>query len=256
MVRGGKSRKFGVNMSSLKVSSFGAFITSWKIGDKEVLYQGSELKRTGIPLLFPNFDAGAPLLNHGFARVSQWQVITENTEAFHLRLTENDILPEFRQVYPYKFIADLKVSVSNNQLDYVLEIKNISQKNLPLLPALHPYWPVAHDKKSQITLDNFPDFNPQNIDWEHNPPDDTYDFINPLVINFPEYKLIIREVVEKDQTYFKKLQIWSQNLTCPDHNFVCFEPSTGPKNGINTNPILVLPNNTVKFHLVFETIFP
>lgn len=243
-------------MSSLKVSSFGAFVTSWKIGDKEVLYQGSELKRGGIPILFPNFDAGAPLPNHGFARVSKWQVIKEKNEACHLRLTENDISKEFRQIYPYKFTADLKISVINNQLDYLLEVKNHSQDNLPLSPALHPYWPIAHNKKSKVTIDNFSDFNPQNINWEQNSPDDTYNFSNPFIANFPDYKLTIREITENNHFYFNKLQIWSQNSTFPDYNFICFEPSTNPKNGINTNPILVSPNNTIKFNLVFEIIFP
>jgi galactose mutarotase-like enzyme len=242
-------------MSQIKVSSFGAYLTSWKIGDREVLYHGSELKRGGIPLLFPNFDAGAPLPNHGFGRLSQWQLIKESENSCHLRLTDNDISPEFRQIYPYKFIADLKIKALDNQLDYVLEVQNLSQKDLPLCPALHPYWPVIHDKKSQIILNNFSEFNPQNTDWEQNPPDNTFIFTNPFIVNFPEYKLVIQEIKENNQFYFKKLQIWSQNSTFPDYNFVCFEPSTGPKNGINTNPILIKSNNTVKFHLQFQIIY-
>jgi D-hexose-6-phosphate mutarotase len=243
-------------MASIKVSAFGAYLISWTVNEREVLYQGSEIKRTGIPLLFPNFDTGVPLPKHGFGRISQWQSIEETTEKCHLSLTENDILPEFRQIYPYKFVANLKIKASDNQLDYLLEVKNSSQKDLPLSPALHPYWPIKHDEKSKIKLINFSQFNPKNINWEDNPPDDTYTLNGEFIADFPDYRLIIKEVKENNQSSFKKLQIWSQNSTFPDYNFLCLEPSTRPKNGINTDPILVPPNNTVKFHLIFEVIFP
>lgn len=242
-------------MSSLKVSSFGAYITSWKIGDKEVLYQGSELKRGGIPLLFPNFDAGEPLPRHGFARISQWQIITESEDFSNLKLTENDILPEYRQIYSYSFEANLKLKTIDNQLDYLLEIKNLDNKNLPLAPALHPYWPVNHGQKNQIILQNFPEFIPQNINWEKNPPDDTYNFNGNFEAIFPDYKLIIREISTDAQNNFHHLQVWSQSSNQIDHDFVCFEPATRPKNGINTDPILLTPKSTLNLHLNFEVTF-
>lgn len=239
-------------MSSIKVSSSGAYLTSWKIDNKEVLYQGSELKRSGIPLLFPNFDAGAPLPNHGFARLSSWQIIQVSEKDCHLRLTENDISPEFRQIYPYKFIVDLKIAAENNQLDYLLEAKNLSHKDLPLSPGLHPYWPIKHLDKSKIRLINFPQFNPEVVDWNTNPPNSLYDFNNQFIANFPEYQLIINDLSHN----FSHLQIWSQNTTFPDYNYVCFEPVTRAPNSINTDPILIKPNNMAKFHLKFQIIFP
>ncbi|MFA6007464.1 MAG: hypothetical protein WC784_02340 [Candidatus Shapirobacteria bacterium] len=239
-------------MSFIKVSSFGAYLTSWIIEGREVLYQGTELKRTGIPFLFPNFDAGAPLPSHGFGRVSNWQLIKNSPDCVQLRLTENDITPEYRQIYPYKFIADLKITTKNNQLDYLLEVKNLSLKKLPISPGLHPYWPVKHEEKSKIKLTNFPQFNPASVNWDTNPPNSLYDFKDELTANFPEYQLII-----KDLSYnFSHLQIWSQNTTFPDFNYVCFEPVTRPPNGINTDPILINPNSKAKFHLQFQIIFP
>jgi len=238
-------------MSSIKVSEYGAYLTSWKIGDREVLYQGSELKRTGIPLLFPNFDIGAPLPKHGFGRISQWQSIEKISKKCHLRLTEDDILPEHRQIYPYKFIADLKIKAYENKLDYILEVRNTDQKDLPLSPGLHPYWPVKHEKKFKIKLIDFPQFNSQDIDWQKNPPDNLYGFNGKFIANFPEYQLIITDLSHN----FSHLQIWSQNSTMPDFNFVCFEPVTRPKNGINDNPFLIKSNDTTKFHLQFTINF-
>lgn len=238
-------------MSSLKVSSFGAYVTSWKIGEREVLYQGSELKRGGIPLLFPNFDVGEPLPRHGFGRLTQWQLIVENESFCHLRLTDSEISPEYRQIYPHKFIADLKITVADNQLDYSLEVQNLSDIEMPLAPALHPYWPVDHQEKNKIVIKNFSKFSPSNTNWEQNPPDDTYDFIYPLEIQFPKYSLKISDL----SSNFKTLQVWSQNSTMSDFNFVCFEPATKPKNGINTDPIILSPKNSTKFHLLFEVTF-
>lgn len=238
-------------MSSIKVSSFGAYLTSWKIDNEEVLYQGSELKRSGIPLLFPNFDAGAPLPNHGFARLSSWQIIQVSEKDCHLRLTENDISPEFRQIYPYKFIVDLKISAKDNFLDYVLEIKNLSQNNLPISPGLHPYWPVKHELKSQIKLINYFQFNPEITDWNNNPPNSLFDFPDEFIADFPNYRLKIKEISE-NKKYFKHLQIWSQNTNFPDFNYVCFEPVVNGPNGINANPILIKSHDTIKLHLKFE----
>lgn len=242
-------------MSSIKVLPQGAYLTSWKIGDREILYQGSETKRTGIPFLFPNFDAGPPLPNHGFGRISEWKKVEKSENFCHLQLTEKNISPEFRQIYPYQFTVDLKIKAIDNQLDYYFEVKNQSEKDLPLSPGLHPYWPIDNDKKSTILINNFSEFNPQNIDWENNSPNDNYNFSGILEVKFPEYFLEIKEIIE-DYRNFRHLQIWSQNSSFPDCNFVCFEPVSRPQNGINTDPILVLPNETEKFHLQFKVTFP
>lgn len=220
-------------MSTLKVSSFGAYLTSWKIKNREVLYQGSQLKRTGIPLLFPNFDAGEPLPNHGFARLSQWQVIKSTPNFSHLKLTNQDIKPEFQKIYNYQFSVDQIIESHDNQLDYFLEIKNLGHQNLPISPALHPYWPVDHFQKNHIKLVDFPDFDPSRIDWENNPPDHLYNLSQDFVANFPDYQLTIREIGESK--YFSYLQVWSQNSSFPDYNFVCFEPATCPPTPLTTS---------------------
>ncbi|MFA5024936.1 MAG: hypothetical protein WC503_00315 [Candidatus Shapirobacteria bacterium] len=242
-------------MAKIKVSSFGAYLISWTIKGREVLYQGSELKRTGIPLLFPNFDYGPPLPSHGFGRVSEWKNIKVSEDSCHLQLTENNINPEYRQIYPHKFIVDLKLKAINNQLNYSLEVQNLGDVDMPISPGLHPYWPIEHSQKSSIKLINFPQFNPLLADWNVNPPNDLYNFKNEFIALFPEYKLVIREITNADIKYFNYLQIWSQNENFPDRNFVCFEPVTRPKNGINDNPLQVKPGSTIRLNLQFEIIF-
>ncbi len=241
-------------MSSIKIDVFGAYLTSWKIDNREVLYQGSEIKRTGIPFLFPNFDAGTPLPNHGFGRLSKWNIIESSKNSCHLRLSDTDISPEFRQMYPYQFIADLKIKAEANHLDYYFEVLNKSEVDLPLSPGLHPYWPVKHNQKSKLKIKNFPNFNPNNVDWDKNPPNSNYQLPNIFEVEFPEYTLEIKEIVE-DYRNFRHLQIWSQNTSFPDYDYICFEPVVRPANGINTDPILVSPNKTEKFHLQFTVTF-
>jgi galactose mutarotase-like enzyme len=240
-------------MSSLSFSSTGGYITSWKINNREVLYQGSELKRGGIPFMFPNFDAGDPLPKHGFGRVSKWQILNQSVNSCHLKLTNTDISDEFKKLYPYNFIVELKVETINNLLNYQIFITNLGNINMPISPGLHPYWPVSHTDKNKITLENVSNFDSKNIDWNNSPPDYMVDFNNQLIANFPDYQLTITDF--SSDIKFKHLQIWSQNTSFPDYNFVCFEPITLPKNGINTNPIFIKPNQTVNFSLQFKCQF-
>lgn len=236
----------------LKFSPLGGFITSWQIGGREVLYQGSELKRGGIPFMFPNFDAGMPLPNHGFGRVSNWQVISKSDNECHLKLTNNDISDDFKKLYPYQFAIELKIKALNNILNYQIYITNTGTIDLPISPGLHPYWPISHQDKNKI-ITNLPDFDAKNIDWDNNSPDYMVDFDGHFIANFPDYKLTITNT--SDDIKFKHLQIWSQNTTFPDYNFICFEPTTLVKNGINLNPIIIKPNQTVNLSLQFKCEF-
>jgi len=216
------------------------------------LYQGSELKRGGIPFMFPNFDAGAPLPNHGFGRVSNWQIISQSDNSCHLKLTDQDLSNEFKKLYSHKFIVDLKLESVDNLFNYQIFVTNSDNTDIPISPGLHPYWPVLHQNKNKITT-NLSGFNAQNIDWGKNPPDYMVDFNGQLIANFPNYQLTITDL--SPDIKFKHLQIWSQNQSFPDYNFICFEPTTLVKNGINLNPIIIKPNQTLNFSLQFKCQF-
>ena len=70
------------DLHSVTVHLWGATITSWKVNNKEQLFlsnsaiydtrkPGGKAIRGGIPIVFPQFGEGA-MLQHGFARVSNW----------------------------------------------------------------------------------------------------------------------------------------------------------------------------------------
>lgn len=234
---------------SVKFSQFGGFITSWTVDGREVLYQGSELKRGGIPFMFPNFDAGKPLPNHGFGRVSKWQVISQTDNSCHLKLTNDDISNDFNSLYPYQFATELKIEAVDNLLNYHIYITNTGIIDLPISPGLHPYWPIKHSHKNKVTT-NLSNFDAKNIDWDNNSPDYMVDLNKSFIANFPDYQITITDI--KSDVKFKHLQIWSQNTTFPDQDFICFEPTTLVEDGININPIIVKPNQTINLTLQFK----
>jgi len=56
------------------VNPDGAYVSSWKVKNPQgqlvdVLYQGKTLRRTGVPLLFPNFGPATGMRQHGFGRI-------------------------------------------------------------------------------------------------------------------------------------------------------------------------------------------
>ncbi|KAI8918131.1 galactose mutarotase-like domain-containing protein [Entophlyctis helioformis] len=87
--------------AAVEVYLWGATVTSWRYKGVERLFlsskailDGTKAIRGGIPLVFPQFGAspGAPLPQHGFARVSRWDWIgltvdnaAETTVQFGLR---------------------------------------------------------------------------------------------------------------------------------------------------------------------------
>src|SRR3954453_23325760 len=68
--------------SSAEIYLNGAHVTSWiPAGGKEVLFMGKKATftrgdpiRCGIPVVFPQFANTGPLPQHGFARITEWQL--------------------------------------------------------------------------------------------------------------------------------------------------------------------------------------
>lgn len=220
----------------------GGFLTSWKIKGREVLYQGSEIKRSGVPLLFPFYGTFKSLPQHGFGRLSLWQIIKKSDSRIQARLTNADISDEFQKLYPYKFTANLDISAQGNSLFYQLKVDNQSDQDLPLAPALHPYWPVSHQDKKKIVVSPSI-FNPKKINWDDNPPDTNFNYNGIIRAKIPDYFLSITDHSHQ----FNRLQLWSQNQTKPDFNFVCIEPLTSPHT--------ISPNGSREYFLQFTIKF-
>jgi glucose-6-phosphate 1-epimerase len=131
----------------------GAHVTSWIPARSTVdrLFVSREAQfgpgcsiRGGIPVCFPQFGAFGPIGHHGFARLSRWDVVTQDEinggARVVLRLTDTEAS---RAVWPFAFQADLSVHVAAATLTVQLAVTNTDSQPLSFTAALHPYFAVG-----------------------------------------------------------------------------------------------------------------
>lgn len=128
----------------------GAHVTSWipagEAADRLFLSARSEFGpgkaiRGGIPVCFPQFADQGPLPNHGFARVSAWEVADArrtDTGAAQARFRLADS-PATRAQWPHPFALELTVAVTGRTLALALTVVNTGAKAFEFTGALHTY---------------------------------------------------------------------------------------------------------------------
>jgi glucose-6-phosphate 1-epimerase len=132
----------------------GAQVTSWIPAgtqanrlyvSRQAQYGPGSTIRGGIPVCFPQFGPFGPIGHHGFARLSRWTTVLEDTvngEArVVLRLTDH---AASRALWPFAFQADLTVQLSASTLTVQLEVTNTGVTDLTFTAALHPYFAVEN----------------------------------------------------------------------------------------------------------------
>lgn len=253
------------------VNPEGGYVTSWQVKNPntgkfdDVLYVGSVIKRTGIPILFPNYNdsgfkdqAGEDLMTHGFGRNSIWTIVQVLTSTkVTLTLNQNAISEEARKLYPYNFETSIEVEAAEDgSLLYSLNVKNTDSKPIPIAPGLHPYWAIPHSEKPNIQTEGLAGFNAASIDWDHHPPDTEYDFNGKVVIKTASKTITIEDLTPTPVV--GKMVVWSQTPKNgdgeeQDHNFVCFEPITKGDNALANNPIKMEPGKEWNMNLKFSS---
>jgi len=240
------------------VTKNGGQVLSFKNKNQEILYQGSSPKRTGIPILFPFANplqnnifkpTGKEIGQHGFARNSQFEISQTSETVVELRLNNESISAEMQIAYPFKFELKIIIDlIKENTLIYKILVTNLDQKDLPIAPGLHPYFPIKHEHKSQLEISNL---YLKNIDWQEPSNGYFYDWNDEAKINFGSRQVSIKEISDKKE--FENLVLWSQIPTGnDDFDFVCIEQFTRKTNAINDNPILVKPGKTWSIQINFE----
>ena len=133
----------------VEVYTHGAHVTSWKPASGEerlFLSRRSEFApstsiRGGVPVVFPQFSGMGPLPKHGFARVSEWELVragrtsTGKGEA-QLRLTSND---RTRAIWDHAFEASVVATVHGMSLSIALSVLNTDAVPFEFTAALHTY---------------------------------------------------------------------------------------------------------------------
>jgi glucose-6-phosphate 1-epimerase len=147
--------------SSADIYLNGAHVTSWiPAGGKEVLFMGKTATfapgdpiRGGIPVVWPQFANLGGLPQHGFARKSEWELVetpdgeSDEQSSVKLRLTDDH---RTRELWPYHFRTELKVSIDEKTLTVELSAFNTGDELFTFTSALHTYIAVADIRETAI----------------------------------------------------------------------------------------------------------
>ena len=137
-----------------EVHLHGAHVTSWtparSVAERLFLSSRSGFGpgaaiRGGIPVCFPQFAAQGPLPNHGFARVSAWDLASadladDGSARAVLRLRNSDAT---HRLWPHSFALELGVRLWDQSLQATLAVTNTGSANFSFTAALHTYVRVA-----------------------------------------------------------------------------------------------------------------
>lgn len=125
------------------VDPLGAWMTNLSDDNGDILYpkrkfqvDGTSKERGGLFVCAPNFGPGGSsgLPQHGFARISQWEVIDT---------TENSVLLKLVGEGEYKDVSFVvSYQLGDHMLMATLEVANDSIQGVRVAPAFHPYFPT------------------------------------------------------------------------------------------------------------------
>jgi glucose-6-phosphate 1-epimerase len=138
-----------------KIALQGAHIFHYKRADEEPFLWLSEVSdfehgkaiRGGVPICWPwfGFNENRDLPQHGFARVSMWELVSsdesdEKSSSLTFRLTHGS---QTLKMWRYKFELELHITISD-KLTVELKTTNLDCESFVLTQALHTYFKVSH----------------------------------------------------------------------------------------------------------------
>lgn len=218
-------------------------VSHFQVGSWQVLYRPEEtgsIKRWGLPLMIPNFsrlangifkEKGTRLPTHGFGRDLPWTVIEQDDSHLSMQLTSSDAT---RSSYPYDFTFTASIVAGEGTLTYTVTMENRSDEVMPIAPGFHPYFTCAQQDKPRLASNDLPGFEASAFAWDTNPPDNPYPFPHHVTIQFPHPgTLTIAEIPQSGKYLLANMQVWSEPVTKPDHDFVCFEPTVASEDALN-----------------------
>jgi len=149
------------------IPSRGALVTRMSVGGDELLYldestvvDPSKNVRGGIPVLFPTagklpgdtYPVGRQAYSmpqHGFARRLPWAVRQAEQEMLVMGLTSSE---ETLRQFPWRFDAQLTLSLDGPQLTLDFDVENHDTRPLPLHLGFHPYFSVPQASKAAASV--------------------------------------------------------------------------------------------------------
>jgi len=143
---------------SIEVDPNGAYITSFKSGDRDlffekrqVAYHNLEKPRGGCHVCLPQFGPSGQykLRQHGYGRDEIWEVVYKNER--YLKLNHLQEEGDWKGLD-----ATLEYVLGGDSLECILSVKNTSKKGLKLAPGFHPYYQMREDDELIINGQAYP----------------------------------------------------------------------------------------------------
>lgn len=144
----------------VELYTHGAQLTSWKPASGEErfflssrsVFAAAAAIRGGVPVVFPQFSGMGSLPKHGFARVSEWQLVRAGRTGkgegeAQLRLTSND---RTRALWDHAFEASFVATVQGMSLAMSLSVRNEDRTPFEFTAALHTYLLVDDVRETTI----------------------------------------------------------------------------------------------------------
>lgn len=135
--------------SQATVTLAGAHLVSWITAEgveriytspKSAMESGHAI-RGGVPVIFPQFSARGPLMRHGFARVSTWEVLPSAADASSVTfcLRGNGAAWD----WPHDFACEMAFQLAPDAMSMQLTVHNSGNDAFTFTAALHTYLQVG-----------------------------------------------------------------------------------------------------------------
>lgn len=150
------------NNTTCTVNLHGATVVSWRVNNQEQLFvskqavfDGKKAIRGGIPIVFPHFGPWDYGPQHGFARITRW-----NVEKAPERIPSGDVEAIFslidnqftRSIWNVSFRLTYRLILREKELHFNLAVSNpCHETGFPFYLLLHTYFKVPDVRKVQIS---------------------------------------------------------------------------------------------------------
>lgn len=142
-----------------EIALCGAEPVRWQAGGRNLLWGRDPAHWSYCaPILFPTVGASKggvvtvagrdyPMTQHGFARISAFEIVEQDESTARLRLADID---ETRAHYPFAFRLDVVASLAETSLSLAFEVENRGTGAMPYALGFHPAfpWPLAGTGKA------------------------------------------------------------------------------------------------------------
>lgn len=236
-----------------QIYCYGAAVTSWTtrgeehfwVSDQNKWQLGGKAIRGGIPICFPQFGPYGDLVQHGFARVSDWRIrnttVNEDQSVTAVFGLSSESGQEAMAAWPHKFDAEYSVTLSIAGLETMLSVKNTDTKPFSFTCAFHNYFKTSAAGDARVFgFENLKHLNRLDGDKEMAEQEDTgagvmlTEETDRIYMNAPE-ELAIFDFATLKVLKIKKTQtlqdatLWNpfgaEGADPGWNNFICIEPA-------------------------------